>query len=134
LAGIDPKNVAAQFFAHFITGNVEGAMDLMAADAILTEPSDLPFSGSYTGPEGLADFAKSLPRSVRISTAEPRIDAAGELAIVRMRLTFQCRRSERKATTEAIEVYRIIDGKITKIDVYYASILAIRELYAASTV
>ena len=132
MSATDVEALAVRFFRHVTAGELAPAMALMAEDAILVEPGDLPFGGTYHGRRGLTDFARKLPRSIRIAAELAAVHATDDAATLSMSLTFRCRETGRTARTDAVELYRIGDGEIARIDVFYREIVAVRDLLGPS--
>ena len=124
--------LAVRFFRHVTAGELAPAMALMAEDAILVEPGDLPFGGTYRGRQGLTDFARKLPRSIQIAADLTAVHATDEVAVLSMSLTFRCRKTGGTVGTDVVELYRISDGEIARVDVFYRDMVAVRELLEAT--
>ena len=134
MSAADVEALVLKFFRHFTSGELSSAVALMTEDAVLLEPEDLPFGGVYRGREGLTKFARSMPRSIRVNANLSSVQATSDAAAVRMSLTFHCRTTGRTTQTEAVELYEIREGAIARIDVFYGSVLKIRELIDDSQV
>ena len=132
MSAVDVEALVLKFFRHVTSGELTSAMALMTEDAVLVEPEDLPFGGVYQGREGLINFARSIPRSIRVDAGLSGMQATDDAATVRLSLTFTCRRTGRTTQTEGVELYRIKDGAIARVDVFYGSVLKVRELIEGS--
>ncbi len=128
----DVQTLVEKFFRHVASGELPPAMAMMAEDAILIEPPDLPFGGIYRGPRGLAEFARKIPRTIRVAATLTDVRAMQDMAALRMSVSFECRRSGQIAETGGVELYQVTDGSIARVEVFYGKVLAIRELIGAS--
>ena len=115
------KELVQRGYALFKTGDIAGILDLCADDIVWSgmESEYVPYSGTYTGKQGVAQFFSKLNQSVEFEQFEPttfivdidRVAVAG------------ASKSTVRSTGVPVEnrwvhVFSIRDGKIVRFEQY----------------
>lgn len=110
--------VVDAFFDRLGAGDVPGALSLMHDDVRLLEPAGLPTGGEYVGKDGFVSFLEKT-RSVYQPTIHARkLSDAGDVTLAEFDVTFTSRATDAHVDTRIVELYTVVDGLITRIDVF----------------
>jgi ketosteroid isomerase-like protein len=124
----EAATVVSTFLNAFAAGDIPGALACFSADTVVDEAQGLPFSGTYTGPDGFKTLLGSMSAALDAKIDKVEVLDAGTAAVGRIDLTFISKATGRELPTSAVEVYRVSDGKITHADVFYKDPGAVSEL------
>ena len=117
---VDCRAVVEQFVAAFGEGRLRDALDLLHDDFIVHAAGDVPYSGDYVKAEG---FTGLITRMTEMLDLVPSPDMQylvdGDSVAIYYRLTFTGRGSGESVEMGVAEVFRVRDGLIAELDVYY---------------
>lgn len=124
--------VVTTFTASLAAGDLDACRALVAADLVFSEAPNLPFGGDRTGPRGLADLLAAVSRDYRVRLAEPVVaaldDGPSGRVLVQVSGTIASRATGRSMPLDALDLYEVADGLITRVDVYYKDAAAVAAL------
>ncbi len=124
-------DVVRQFSEALHGKNMDQVRSLLHDDLIVHEAGGLPYSGDYLGPQGFVDLLATMSQHLEFTPGPIVRDALSDDVIVsRFRLTFTARVSRRTAEMGLVELYRVCDGRIVELDVYYKDPSAVTALLA----
>ena len=111
--------------------NTDQARSLLHDDIIVHEAGGLPYSGDYHGPQGFVDLLAVMNECLELTPGPIVRDVlSDEMIVSRFRLRFTARASGRTAEMSLVELYRVSDGLIVELDVYYKDPSAVTALLA----
>jgi ketosteroid isomerase-like protein len=120
-----------RFFEAVLGGDVATLKELVSPDAVVHEPTDLPYGGDYVGVDGLLTMFGAISRDLDFAVNTVSMMDAGEgLVVVRMDAKFTAKASGRVTEFPIAEIYTLSGGQIVDIDVFYKTPGAIRALLA----
>jgi ketosteroid isomerase-like protein len=112
------KQVVMRGYELFQRGDIAGMLAQCLDDAewISPETDTAPFSGSFHGKQGLADFFTKLDATLQAIRFEPReFIAEGDKVVVVGEATWHVKLNGRQFDTPWIHVFTLRDGKIARI-------------------
>jgi hypothetical protein len=115
----ESAEVVRTFLNAFAAGDVPTALSCFSDETVVDEAQGLPFSGTFTGPDGFLELLGKMSSVLDAKVHGSEVFDAGTCAIGRISLTFVSKASGRELLTSAVEVYQVSGGKITHADVYY---------------
>ncbi|WP_261567213.1 nuclear transport factor 2 family protein [Frankia gtarii] len=124
----DAVAVVRAFTTALGAGDVSTCLGLLAEDIVFAEAASLPFGGEWVGKSGFVALLKAVGRDYDVRLEPPTVDAAGDAVLVRVFGTFTSRRTGRSMPMKVLDLYRLRDGLVVRVDVYYQDSLALREL------
>lgn len=126
----EATRVVAEFSdLFFFKKDKAAAAELLAPDMVLTEAAGLPYGGVYHGIDGFEAMTKQIHDLFELEfTAEYR--DAGDVVLDEAWLTMTSRKSGRVLETRVVELWKVKDGKVTSIDVFYHDTAAVAALAA----
>jgi hypothetical protein len=122
--------VVRRFTAGLRSGEVAACLELLHPENVFDEAEGLPFAGDYSGHEGFMRLLKDVNRLFEVKLAEPQISDAGDCVVVQLTGTFTSRATSRSAEMPVVDLYRVRDGKVAHVDVYYKDTRAMYALIA----
>jgi len=110
-------------------GKLDEACNLLQEDFVVYQAGGLPYSGEYHGPQGFVELLTTMNEALEL-TAGPKTEhpMGDDTVASRFRLTFTARASGRSVEMGLVEVYRVRDGLIAELDVYYKDPSAVAAL------
>ena len=108
-------------YEAFGRGDIQFVLDRIASDCRWVEPGEgIPYSGVYTGPEGVADFFRKLSESEQIVRFEPREFFVNGDDVVALGFE-ECLvpATGKKASTSWAMRFRVRDGKVVAFEGFY---------------
>ena len=124
-------DVVRRFSEALRDKNMDQARSLLHDDLVVHEAGGLPYSGDYRGPQGFVDLLATMNECLELTPGPIVRDVLSDDMIVsRFRLTFTARASGRTAEMSLVELYRVSDGLIVELDVYYKDPSAVTALLA----
>lgn len=123
-------DVVHRFTNALRSNDISGCLQLLHPENVIAEADGLPYGGSYHGHEGFIRLIKDVNRLFELSIDELRVRDAGESIMVELTVTLTSRATGRTLTLPVIDLYRVRDGKVANVDVYYKDSRAIYELAA----
>jgi ketosteroid isomerase-like protein len=98
-------------------------------DVVVHEAGGLPYSGDYHGPQGFFDLLATMNETLELNPGHTSRDVLSDNTVVcRFRLTFTARASGKNTEMSLIELYRISQGRIIELDVFYKNPSAVAAL------
>lgn len=113
-------------------GDISACVALLDDANVFSEAASLPFGGDYVGVEGFRRMLGAVSREFRVVLDPPEIAGADDWVAVVVHGTFTSRRTGRSMPVECVDVYRLRDGKIVRVDVHYKEPGALAELCRGS--
>lgn len=111
--------------------SVEGQADPFHEGIVVREAPELPYGGDWKGKEGLRALMTKINSLATLTVSDIDIfEVDEENVITRQTATFSREGSEKTLTIPMVEVYRLDDGQITEIDVYYKDTKAMVDFLA----
>ncbi len=120
--------VVRQFVASLSVGDLDTCNTLIADDLVFAEADCLPFGGEWKGKDGLVGMLTAVAKNYRIKLGEPTIADAGDRVLVRVSGTIGSRATGRSLPLDAVDVYTVTGGLISRVDVYYKDAAAVAAL------
>lgn len=120
--------VVRRFTDGLRCGDVSACVALLDDANVFSEAASLPFGGDYVGVEGFRRMLRAVSREFRVVLDPPEIAGTDDWVAVVVRGTFTSRRTGRSMPVECVDVYRLRDGKIVRVDVHYKEPGALAEL------
>ena len=117
-----------QFVASLSAGDLATCNTLVADDLVFAEAECLPFGGEWKGKDGLVGMLTAVSKAYRIKLGEPVISDAGDRVLVRVSGSISSRATGRSLPLDAVDVYTVTDGLISRVDVYYKDAAAVAAL------
>jgi ketosteroid isomerase-like protein len=114
-----PEEVVRTFLDNLHRGELEACYASLSPDAIIHEAESLPFGGTWHGPAGFRELISKVGRRFVLKLGPPTIDASGGTVFVRFDIELKSRRTGRSTKMPVLDVYRVTDGAITNLDVFY---------------
>jgi ketosteroid isomerase-like protein len=103
------------------SGDLSKLLDALSSDVIweLPEMEHVPFSGTWHGREGVAEFFRRLVESQDVLEFEPEeFMASGEKVIVLGTFTMHVKATNRNSRSAWVHVWTIKDGKVSRMREY----------------
>jgi uncharacterized protein len=120
MATDDNKQIVKGLFAAFGSADIAVLRDLVAEDVIWHLPGKVPhYSGTYKGPDGVADFFQGLFANVGVEAFEPRefvTEADRVLVIGRSR--GRVKSTGRMFENRWVMAFTVRDGRIANFEEY----------------
>lgn len=113
--------------------NLGEACNLLHDDLVVYEAGGLPYSGDYHGPHGFVELLTKMNDVLELA-AGPIVQhpLPDDTVVSRFRLKFTARASGKSVEMGLVEIYRVRDGMIVALDVYYKDPSAVTALLAES--
>jgi len=93
---------------------------LLHPDLVVHTAGGLPYSGDYYGPQGFFELFAAMTQAMDLTPGSLLQQSLDEQTVVsRFRLRFVARASGKSAEMDLVEIYRLSDGLIVELDVYY---------------
>ena len=107
-------------------------------DIVVREAAGLPYGGDWNGIDGLRDLMTKMRSLTKLSPIEVEVfDAGDDYVITRQTALMEDEGSGATLRVPMVEVYRMVEGKIAEIDVFYKDTKAMVDFFeqtgAAST-
>ncbi len=126
-----PLVAVSQFSKALGEKDIERACALLHHDLVVHESGGLPYSGEYHGPQGFRDLMAQMNESMELVPGPVTRDCLPDDTVVsRFRLTFTARASGESVEMGLVELYKVRDGQIIELDVYYKDPAAVAALLA----
>jgi ketosteroid isomerase-like protein len=124
-----PLSTVGQFSKALGEKDMERACALLHHDLVVHEAGGLPYSGEYHGPQGFLDLLAKMDESMELTPGPVIRDClANDTVASRFRLTFTARTSGESVEMDLVELYKVRDGQIVELDVYYKDPSAVAAL------
>jgi hypothetical protein len=128
-----PLFTVGQFSKALGEKDLDQACTLLHHDLVVHEAGGLPYSGEYHGPQGFRELLAKMNESMELTAGPVTRDCLSDDTVVsRFRLTFTARTSGESVEMGLVELYKVQDGLIIELDVYYKDPSAVTALLARS--
>lgn len=121
-------HVIEQYVDAAAEADLDAIVELTHPDCVISEPDSLPYGGEYTGKAAFQELFADVLETWEVFDFEPS-DMVSEddttLVIFDVRVETA---SGESGQTQVAEVYRVEDGLIKRLDVFYNDTAAIVEL------
>jgi ketosteroid isomerase-like protein len=100
--------------------NEADVQDPFHPDIVIREAASLPYGGDWKGVDGLRDLMTTMRSLTKLSPIDVEVfDAGDDHVITRQTALMEDERTGASLRVPMVEVYRMVDGKIAEIDVFY---------------
>lgn len=124
----DNVEVVRTFTDCLRCGDIDACVALLDDANVFSEAASLPFGGDYVGPDGFRAMLSAVNRDFRVALQPPEIAGTGDWVAVVVRGTFTARATGRTMPVDCVDIYRLREGKIVRVDVHYKEPGALAEL------
>lgn len=109
--------------------NLDEVRRLLHPDLVVHAAGGLPYSGDYYGPDGFLELFASMTKVLNLEPGRLRQQSLDDQTVVsQFRLRFEGRASGQRAEMDLVEIYRVSEGLILELDVYYKDPSAVAAL------
>lgn len=110
-----------RFEDSFVAGDIDDVLMILSRQIVVREAANTPYPGDFAGHDGFLTLAEAFNSTWEmVAPIELDIAPLGEdRVLVSVRLDVVGRRTGRPITLRIAENYRIVDGRIASIDVFY---------------
>ena len=119
------RHLIDRMTAEMKAGNLEGVLAQLHPDVVVHEAASLPYGGTWTGHEGFADLITKIMSLAELKILDHTGYETADRLIAHMTLGLRCHATGDVLTTDVVEIYRVADGLISDIDVYYKDVHAL---------
>ena len=116
------KQLVMRGYAMFKNRNIQAILDICADTIEWTslESEHVPFSGTFHGKDGLADYFRKLDQAVEFLSFEPQtFIAEGDTVMVCGRLRGQVRANGATYDDKWVHVFTVENDKLTRMQQYH---------------
>lgn len=124
----DDMAVVRSFTDGLRAGDIDGCLALVHDDLVFAEAPSLPFGGEYIGKDGLLRMLGAVTGEFRVKLGTPEIVAGEEFVAVRVSGTMTSKATGRSMPMDVVDLYRLRDGRIARVDVFYKDTAAVVDL------
>ena len=130
----DALSVVRQFGVALHEGDLDGACRYLHEDLLVREAGGLPYSGEYVGPQGFRALLNEINQHLELRAGPMTQDPLPTDSVIsRFEATFISLNSGESVVLRLVEIYRVRDGQIVELDVYYKDPSAVSALLSPST-
>ncbi len=120
--------VVRMFTDSLRSGDIGACVALLDEASVFSEAASLPFGGDYVGPDGFRRMLGAVNRDFRVALQPPEIAGTGDWVAVVVRGTFTSRATGRSMPVDCVDIYRLRNRKIVRVDVHYKEPGALAQL------
>ena len=114
-----PKQAIQSIFDAFQRGDIPTILNLVAADAVWIQSTQLPWGGTYSGPEGAAQFFTKLDQHMATEGFEAReIVESGDDVFSFGEYRGKSRKTGRTGAAAWMFRWKVQAGKVTRFESY----------------
>jgi len=124
----DDVTVVRAFTDAMRAGDIDTCLEMIAPDLVFSEAESLPFGGGYHGRDGFLQLLRNVSRHLKVELATPEITGGDGLVAVRVHGTMTARATGRSMPMDVVDLYRLSNDKITRVDVFYKEPSAVADL------
>jgi len=129
----EPALTVREFSKALGANDLDQACGLLHGDLVIREAGGLPYSGEYLGPQGFRELLAKMNERLELKAGPITQDQLSDDTVAsRFRLTFTARISGESVAMDLVELYKVQDGQIIELDVYYKDPSAVTALLARS--
>ncbi|PWI06642.1 hypothetical protein DIZ27_32215 [Streptomyces sp. NWU339] len=108
--------------------------DMFQEDIVVREAGSLPYGGDWNGKEGLRLLMDTIGSITELSPSDIEVfDGGNGYVLSRQTANFTLKSTGATLSVPMVEVYRLVDGKITEIDVYYKDTKAMVDFFSTAS-
>lgn len=127
----EPRATVSRFVKAIVAERLDEARSLLHDEFVVYETGGVPYSGEYRGAQGFFELLATMNEGLELTLGPtPQYLVADDTVAVRSRLKFTGRASGESVEMSLVEVYRVRDGLIVELDVYYKDPSAVAALLA----
>lgn len=126
--GQDNVDIVRRFTDGLRSGDIGVCGTLLDDANVFSEAASLPFGGDYVGVDGFRQLLRSVGRDFLVDLEPPEIAGIDDWVAVVVHGTFASRRTGRSMPVQCVDIYRLREGKIVRVDVHYKDPSALAEL------
>lgn len=120
LAALDRTGVVESMYAAVTAGDMKRFRSYLSEDVKVHEAESLPFAGTFIGFEAFRNgVLRKLASLAEVTLRDRQVVAAGDQVLASMIGEFRSRLTGRTIWMPMLEIFTVVDGVITGIDVYY---------------
>lgn len=128
MSGQHNVEIVRRFTEGLRSGDIDACAALLDHANVFSEAPSLPFGGDYVGVDGFRRMLGAVGRDFRVTLEPPEIAGTDDWVAVVVHGTFTSRRTGRSMPVECVDIYRLRDAKIVRVDVHYKEPGALTEL------
>jgi uncharacterized protein len=113
------EDVARALLDSMRSGDLGGALATITDDCVIRASTALPWGGERVGQEGFSGILQTMATLFATEIHSYEVFADGDVAVIRAQTTFTSRSTGQAAPMAIAEIYRVRDGRIAEMDVYY---------------
>ncbi|WP_179476297.1 nuclear transport factor 2 family protein [Mycolicibacterium vinylchloridicum] len=123
--------VVSHLFESLAAGDIDAMVANFHPDIVVKEADNLPFGGLH---QGVKAFREDLLGGIAagadlVVSDREMMDTGGDVVVVRMIGTFTSKHTGRTVRMPMVELWKVEDGQITEIDVFYKDVTEMAKLY-----
>lgn len=120
--------VVRLFTTSLLAGEVGTCLDLLDNASVFSESPILSFGGDHVGAVGFLEMLRSVNRDFRVTLETSNIVDIGDQVAVTASGRITSRGTERCMPVNCVDIYKVRDGKIIRVDAYIEDAHAFAEL------
>lgn len=128
VSSCDDVAVVRAFTDAMRSGDINTCLEMIDPGLVFSEADSLPFGGDYHGKDGFLQLLRNVGRHLKVELATPEITGGDGLVAVRVHGTMTARATGRSMPMDVVDLYRLSDGKITRVEVFYKEPTAVADL------
>jgi hypothetical protein len=102
-----------------MAGRLDEAAQLLHEDLVVHEAPGLPYGGEYHGPKGFFELLGKITSVLTIDQVETRLLEADDTVFSVSALGFISQVSDDRVDTDVVELFKVRDGLIVDLDIFY---------------
>ncbi len=122
------EEVLQRVLAAFGAGDMEEVARWFRPDVVVQQADSLPYGGEHKGQDQFRGMLGKIGQTFDLQTHAYQICDAGDVAVLRLDLTFTARSTGRSARVPSVELYTFSAGLIGSVEVFYRDTKAVVEL------
>jgi ketosteroid isomerase-like protein len=120
--------VVARLVAAVSAMDAEALRAVLHPDVEVIEPAGLPYGGVYRGADTFfTELLPALAGPFQLDVEDVKIFDGGDAGASRMTAVYTSRRTGSVIRMPYVEVYDVVDGLVTRVDVYPQDVTALTE-------
>ena len=124
----DGVTAARTLLDSMMAGDGAGVMSVLHPDLVVRAAPSLWYGGDHHGPTAFAEAMGVIAERVDAKVTDYQVYDCDEVTVVNMRATFTAKATGRSMEMPITEIYRVRDGRIVDMDVYYKDTAALLAL------
>lgn len=117
MASSDALAVATEAWDRWMAGDIEGFLESMAPDGVVTLPGTAPTSGVFEGRDAIGGWAQSL-FELSSGTIDGRVETLADAGdgIVLASMAAKATRNDKTLDVRMLQRFEVVDGQIARLD------------------